>query len=67
MTCTIISGDLGKPNFSTDSAVAQYADELQCRIILKASTVDGVYDKDPRKCDDAKRFEKITFQEALIV
>ena len=61
----IISGGLGKPSFSTDSAVAQYADELQCRIVLKASTVDGVYDKDPAKCNDAKRFEKITFQEAL--
>ena len=61
----IISGGLGKPSFSTDSAVAQYADELQCRIVLKASTVDGVYDKDPGKCNDAKRFEKITFQEAL--
>jgi len=61
----IISGGLGKPNFSTDSAVAQYADELQCRIILKASTVDGVYDKDPKKCSDAIKFEQITFREAL--
>ncbi len=61
----IISGGLGKPGFSTDSAVAQYADELQCRIVLKASTVDGVYDKDPRGCEDAIRFEKISFQEAL--
>ena len=38
----IIAGGLGKPNFSTDSAVAQYADELKCRLILKASTVNGV-------------------------
>ena len=61
----IISGGLGKPGFSTDSAVAQYADELQCRIVLKASTVDGVYNKDPKKCDDAVRFKEISFQEAL--
>jgi uridylate kinase len=61
----IIAGGLGKPNFSTDSAVAQYADELRCQIILKASTVDGVYDSDPKKVKDAKRFETITYREAF--
>jgi len=63
---TIIAGGLGKPNFSTDSAVAQYADELLCEVILKASTVDGVYDCDPKKNKEAKRFSSITYRDALI-
>jgi uridylate kinase len=62
----ILAGGLGKPNFSTDSAVAQYADELLCNIILKASTVDGVYDDDPKLNKSAKRFSTITYREALV-
>jgi len=61
----IVAGGLGKPNFSTDSAVAQYADELQCGIIFKATTVDGVYDKDPRLNPDAIRYSEITYKEAI--
>ncbi|MFZ2125004.1 MAG: uridine monophosphate kinase [Candidatus Saccharimonadales bacterium] len=61
----IIAGGLGMPNFSTDSAVAQYASELQCDIIFKASTTDGVYDSDPRKNDKAKKYTRITYQDAL--
>jgi uridylate kinase len=62
----ILAGGLGKPNFSTDSAVAQYADELRCEIILKGSTIDGVYDSDPKQNKKAKRFTSITYREALI-
>lgn len=61
----IIAGGLGMPGFSTDSAVAQYASELQCQIIFKASTVDGVYDSDPRKNKNAKRYTKITHKQAV--
>lgn len=61
----IIAGGLGMPGFSTDSAVAQYASELQCEIIFKASTVDGVYNCDPRKNKDAKRYTNITHQQAV--
>jgi uridylate kinase len=61
----IIVGGLGRPRFTTDSAVAQYADELNCEIVLKASTVDGVYDKDPRKYNDAKRYKEVGYNEAL--
>ncbi len=61
----IIAGGLGKPNFSTDSAVAQYADELQCGIIFKASTVDGVYDRDPHNNPNAVRYTEITYKEAI--
>lgn len=62
----IIAGGLGLPNFSTDSAVAHYADELHCQIILKASTVNGVYDSDPKTNNNAKRFTSLTYQEALV-
>jgi len=62
----IIAGGLGIPNFSTDSAVAQYADELRCNIIFKASTVDGVYDSDPWKNHKAIRYNSVTYQEAIV-
>lgn len=61
----IIAGGLGMPNFSTDSAVAQYADELQCGIIFKASTVDGVYDHDPHNNPSAIRYTEISYKEAI--
>jgi uridylate kinase len=61
----IIAGGLGMPNFSTDSAVAQFASELQSEIIFKASTVDGVYDSDPRKNGEAKKYSELTYQETL--
>ena len=61
----ILAGGLGKPSFSTDSAVAQYANELHCNMVLKASTVDGVYDKDPKIFPDAVKFKKIKYQEAM--
>lgn len=61
----VIAGGLGIPNFSTDSAVAQFAGELQCDMILKASTVDGVYDCDPKKNNKAKKYSRITYRQAL--
>lgn len=61
----IIAGGLGMPNFSTDSAVAQFASELKCEIIFKASTVDGVYDSDPKMNDKAKKYSQLTYQESL--
>ncbi|MEK7470921.1 MAG: UMP kinase [Patescibacteria group bacterium] len=62
----ILVGGLGKPSFSTDSAVAQYADELGCGIIFKASTVDGVYDSDPHKNEKASKYSDVTFRKAMI-
>jgi len=61
----IIAGGLGMPGFSTDSAVAQYASELQCQMIFKASTVDGVYDSDPKTNKNAKKYTKITHKQAV--
>jgi uridylate kinase len=61
----VVSGGLGRAFVTTDSAAAHYAIELGADIILKATHVDGVYDKDPGKFPDAIRFNKLTFQLAL--
>ncbi|PTY03646.1 UMP kinase [Verrucomicrobia bacterium LW23] len=55
----------GNPYFSTDTAAALRANEINADIILKATKVDGVYDSDPRKNPKAKRYEHITYIEAL--
>ena len=55
----------GNPFFSTDTAAALRAAEIEAEIILKATLVDGVYDKDPNKYDDAKRYHTLSFQEVL--
>jgi len=61
----IISGGTGNPYFTTDTAASLRALELRCEVILKATSVDGVYDKDPKKHRDAVRIPKVTFDEAL--
>ncbi len=61
----ICAGGTGNPFFTTDSAAALRALELSCNVILKASNVDGIYDKDPNKSKDAKRYDTLTFQEAI--
>jgi len=61
----ICAGGTGNPFFTTDSAAALRALELQCDVLLKASNVDGIYDKDPRKHKNAKKYDRIGFQEAI--
>jgi len=61
----IIACGTGNPYFSTDTAAALRANEIDADVILKATNVDGVYDADPRKNPNAKRFEKLTFDEVL--
>jgi uridylate kinase len=55
----------GNPFFSTDTAAALRASEMNAEILLKATKVDGVYDSDPRKNPNAKRYERISYGEAL--
>jgi len=55
----------GNPYFSTDTTAALRASEVRADVILKATKVDGVYDSDPKKNPDAKRFDKISYTEAL--
>ncbi|HRV82791.1 MAG TPA: UMP kinase, partial [Planctomycetota bacterium] len=61
----ILAAGTGNPFFTTDTAAALRANELRCDVLLKATKVDGVYDRDPKKHPDAKRFEKLTFREVL--
>lgn len=55
----------GNPFFSTDTAAALRAAEIEADIILKATMVDGVYDSDPKKNPGAKKFKTLTFQDIL--
>ena len=55
----------GNPFFSTDTAASLRAAEIDAEIILKATMVDGVYDKDPNQYDDAVRYSTINFSEIL--
>ena len=61
----ICAGGTGNPYFTTDTAAALRAKELDCDILLKATKVDGVYDADPEKVKNAKKYDKISFQEAI--
>lgn len=61
----ICAGGTGNPYFTTDSAAALRALEMDCDVLLKATKVDGVYDKDPKKFKDAKRFNTISYSDVL--
>jgi uridylate kinase len=61
----IFGGGTGNPYFSTDTAAALRANEIGAEVILKATKVDGIYDRDPKKAPDAKRFTQLTYLEAL--
>ena len=56
----------GSPFFSTDSAAALRAAEINADILLKATMVDGIYDKDPHKYDDAVKYDSLTHQQILV-
>jgi len=61
----IFGGGTGNPYFSTDTAAALRANEIGAEVILKATKVDGIYDTDPKKDSNAKRFSQITYLDAL--
>ena len=62
----VIFGDgSGNPYFSTDTAAALRAAEIEADVILLAKNVDGVYDKDPNKFADAKKYDKLTYMEVI--
>ena len=61
----IFGGGTGNPYFSTDTAAALRANEIAADVILKATKVDGIYDKDPEKNPTAKRFRKISYLDCL--
>jgi uridylate kinase len=61
----IVAGGTGNPYVTTDTAAVSAALELDCELVLKATKVDGVYTKDPKKDKNAKKLEKITYLDAL--
>lgn len=61
----VLAAGTGNPFFTTDTCAALRATELECDVLLKATKVDGVYDSDPATNPDAKRYEQLTFDEAL--
>ena len=61
----IFAAGTGNPYFSTDTTAALRASEMHADIIMKATKVDGIYDKDPKKFPDAKRYATISYGEAL--
>ena len=61
----LIAGGSGNPFFTTDSAAALRACELRCDALMKGTKVDGVYDADPKKHPDAKRYDTLTFDKAI--
>lgn len=61
----LLAGGTGNPFFTTDTGGALRAAELECDVLLKATQVDGVYDADPRKDKNAKRYDEVGFDEVI--
>ena len=61
----IFAAGTGNPFFTTDTAAALRAAEMNCDVMLKATQVDGVYSADPKKVKDAKRYDRLTYHEVL--
>ena len=61
----ICAAGTGNPYFSTDTAAALRAAELECNVIYKATQVDGIYDKDPKKFKNAKKYKNISYKKFL--
>ena len=61
----IFGGGTGNPYFTTDTAAALRATEISANVLIKATKVDGVYDSDPKLNPNAKRFENITYLDAI--
>lgn len=61
----MVAAGIGRPYFTHDTAAVNLGLELECEVVLKASKVDGVYDKDPNKFPDAKKYDSLTFEESV--
>jgi uridylate kinase len=62
----IFGAGTGNPFFTTDTAAALRAQEIQAEVLMKATNVDGVYDSDPHKNNDARRFSELTHHEVMV-
>jgi uridylate kinase len=61
----IAAGGIGRPYLTTDTAAVSLALELDCDVVMKATKVKGVYDKDPAKHDDATKLDHVSYQQAV--
>lgn len=61
----IVGGGSGRPYVTTDTAALILALELDCGVVMKATKVDGVYDKDPNKHDDAQKMDEMSYERAV--
>jgi uridylate kinase len=61
----ILAAGTGNPYVTTDTGASLHGLELHCDVVMKATKVDGVYDKDPMKYDDAKRYQTLNFKDAV--
>ncbi len=61
----IFGAGTGNPYFTTDTAAALRAIEIDADVVVKATKVDGIYDKDPKKFDDAVKYDVVTYDECL--
>ncbi len=61
----LIAGGTSNPFFTTDTAAVLRALEIEASVVLKATNVDGVYDKDPNKHEDAVKYDELTFETAI--
>ncbi len=62
----LLAAGTGNPFFTTDTAAALRAVEINADVLIKATKVDGIYDKDPKRYPDAVRYEKLTYHDALV-
>jgi uridylate kinase len=63
----IFAAGTGNPFFTTDTAAALRAKEIDADVLIKATKVDGVYDKDPMKYPDARKFERLSYNDAILM
>ena len=61
----IVAGGIGRPYLTTDTAAVSLALEMECDVIMKATKVDGVYESDPHTNPDAKKYDRLTLQQAV--
>ncbi len=61
----IFAAGTGNPFFTTDTAATLRAIEMNCDVIMKATQVDGIYDSDPKKNKDAKRFDEVSYEDVI--
>lgn len=62
----VLAGGTGNPFFTTDTAAALRANEIRADVVLKATNVDGIYDKDPRKFPDAVKHDRVTYDQCIM-